>query len=192
MRQIRTFVLARAFAWIGLTSIGGGRAAYFHENLVLRRRWLTHEEFLQGLTLSHILPGPTISNLAVALGHRLRGPSGAAWGLLAILLPGALALLALSALYFGRGVGPGAGAALRGMGAAVVGFVFITTGRLAQGALGGRGAPWIAALAFLAAGPLRVNLLLVILGVGAVSLWLNRPSRPGPRGRPDAASRGRP
>ena len=66
MRQIRTFVLTRVFAWIGLISIGGGRAAYFHDALVVRRRWLTHEEFLQGLTLSQILPGPTVTNPTTA------------------------------------------------------------------------------------------------------------------------------
>ena len=177
MRQIRTFVLTRVFGWIGLISIGGGRAAYFHDALVVRRRWLTHEEFLQGLTLSQILPGPTVSNLTVALGHRLRGAAGAACAALAVLLPGALVLLALSALYFGRGVPPGVGVVLRGMGAAVVGFVFVTTMRLARGALRGRGATWIAAVAFLAVGPLRVNTLLVILLVGGFSLWLNRPGR---------------
>lgn len=179
MRQIRTFVLTRVFGWIGLISIGGGRAAYFHDALVVRRRWLTHEEFLQGLTLSQILPGPTVSNLTVALGLRLRGTAGAACGALAVLLPGALILLALSALYFGGGVAPGVGVALRGMGAAVVGFVFVTTARLARGAMRGRGAPWIAALAFLAVGPLRVNTLLVILLAGGLSLWLNRPGRRG-------------
>ncbi len=177
MRQIRTAVLTWVFAWIGLTSIGGGRSAYFYEAFVVRRRWITDEEFVQGLTLSQLLPGPTISNLAVALGHRLRGAVGAACAWLALLLPGALTLVAVSAVYFGRGVGPGAGAALRGMGAAVVGFMLVTTARLARGALIGRGAPAIAALAFLAVGPLRLNIFLAILVVGAASLWLNRPGR---------------
>lgn len=178
MRQIRTSALTLAFAWIGLTSIGGGRSGYFYEALVVRRRWITDEEFVQGLTLSQLLPGPTVSNLAVALGHRLRGATGAACAWLALLLPGAVSLVAISALYFGRGVGPGMGAALRGMGGAVVGFMLVTMGRLARGALRGRGAPAMAALAFLAVGPLRLNIFLVILFVAAVGLWLNRPGRP--------------
>ena len=177
MRQIRTSVLTWAFAWIGITSIGGGRSAYFYDALVVRRRWITDEEFVQGLTLSQLLPGPTISNLAVALGDRLRGAAGAACAWLALLLPGAMTLVAVSALYFGRGVGPGAGAALRGMGGAVVGFMLVTTARLARGALRGRGAPAIAALVFLAVGPLRLNIFAVILLAGAASLWLNRPRR---------------
>ncbi len=178
MRQVPMSRLARAFTWIGLTSIGGGRAAYIYEALVERRAWLTREEFLPGLALSQLLPGPTISNLTVFLGHGLRGATGAALGLLAVLLPGALAILVLSALYFTYGVGPGLDAVLRGMGAAVAGFLCVTTGRLARGAFRGRGAPWIAALTFVAVGLFRVNTFLVILLVGALSLWLNRPGQP--------------
>ena len=184
MRQIRTSVLLQAFTWIGLTSIGGGRSGYFYQAFVVRRRWITDEEFVQGLTLSQLLPGPTVSNLAVALGHRLRGAVGAACGWFGLLLPGSLAIIAASALYFGRGAGPGAAAALRGMGAAVVGFMLVTVARLARGALRGRGAPAIAALAFLVVGPLGLNLFLAILLVGALSLWLNRPGRPAPPAAP--------
>jgi chromate transporter len=187
VRQIRTSVLTWAFTWIGITSIGGGRSAYFYDALVLRRRWVTEEEFVQGLTLSQLLPGPTISNLAVALGHRLRGAVGAVCASLGLLLPGALATLAISAFYFGQGVGPGVAAALRGMGGAVVGFMLVTVARMARGALTGRGAPWIAAAAFLAAGPLRLNMFLVILLVGAGSIWLNRPRRRGSAGGPTPA-----
>ncbi len=179
MPQVPTSALARVFTWIGLTSLGGGRAAYFYEAFVARRRWVGSQEFLQDLTLSQLLPGPTASNLAVALGHRLRGAAGAACALLAILVPGALVLLALSTIYFGRGVPASVETALKGMGAAVVGMLFITTARLSRGALKGRGAIGIAALAFLGAGPLRLNAVLVIVVAGAISLWIHRPGRPG-------------
>ena len=92
-----------AFAWIGLTSVGGGRHAFLFDALVVRRRWVTNEEFVQDLTLSQVLPGPTFSNIAVALGFRLGGWRGALWGGVALVLPGALILLALSALYFRGG-----------------------------------------------------------------------------------------
>jgi len=186
---VRTSVLAKAFAWIGLTSIGGGRATYFYESFVVRRRWVDPEAFLKDLTISQLLPGPTLSNLAVALGHRLRGAAGAAFGVLAILVPGAVALLGLSALYFGRGVSPAVATALQGMGAAVVGMLFVTTARLTRGALSGTGGKVIAALTFLAAGPLRLNALVVILAAGAISLWLHRPG-PGQAGAPPTPSDG--
>ena len=77
------------FAWTGLSSLGGGRSAYFHESLVRRRGWIRHDEFVQDFTLSQVLPGPNFSNLAVVLGYRLAGFAGGVWGLLAVVLPGA-------------------------------------------------------------------------------------------------------
>jgi chromate transporter len=171
--------LTRVFGWIGLSSIGGGRSAYVYEVLVERHHWLTREEFLPGYTLSQLLPGPTISNLSIFLGNGLRGIPGAIIALLAVLLPGSVAILGLAALYFGRGASANVEAVLEGMGAAVVGFLCVMVGRIGKGALRSRGAVPIAVLTFAAVGLLRVNAFLVILGLGAASLWLNRPAAPG-------------
>jgi chromate transporter len=90
VRRVSLGSLTRIFAWIGLTSVGGGRSAYIYEALVVRRTWLTGTEFLPGLTLSQLLPGPTVSNLSVFLSNSLNGPAGAALAFLGVLLPGAL------------------------------------------------------------------------------------------------------
>lgn len=178
MRQVSLSRLARVFTWVGLTSVGGGRAAFLYDAFVTRRAWLSADEFVPGLTLSQLLPGPTISNLAIFVGTKLGGGRGAIVGWLAVLVPGALAILCLASLYFERGVGPSAASVLRGMGAAVAGFLFVTTAQMARAALRGRAAPWIAALTFAAVALLRLNTFLVLLLVGAVSLWINRPQRP--------------
>ena len=99
MRRVRLMSLVLELAWTGAVSLGGGRSAYFYDSLVVRRGWLSSEQFVQDLTLSQILPGPNVSNLAVALGYRLGGWPGAAWGLIAVVLPGAVILLILAALY---------------------------------------------------------------------------------------------
>jgi len=177
MRQVSMGRLTRMFAWIGLSSIGGGRSAYIYDTLVERHAWLTREEFLPGLTLSQLLPGPNIPNLSVFLGNWLRGPVGAVVAVIAVIVPGTVAILVLAGLYFGHGVGPDAEVALRGMGAAVVGFLCVTTVRIGRGALRGRGAIWIGALTFLSVGIFQLNTFLVILLVGGLSLWLNRPGR---------------
>ena len=62
------------------------------------------------------------------------------------------------------------------MGPAVVGFLCVTVGWIGKGALRARGAIAILGLTFLLVGILRLNTFLVILVVGAASLWLNRPS----------------
>src|SRR5262245_828228 len=121
LRRVRLSRIFLVFGWTGLTSIGGGRYAFFYDALVARRPWLRNEEFVQDLTLSQLLPGPTFSNISVALGLRLGGWRGAAIGAMALVLPGALILLGLSALY---SQGAWSGAATRvmyAMSAAVVG-----------------------------------------------------------------------
>ncbi|HUF94295.1 MAG TPA: chromate transporter [Candidatus Limnocylindria bacterium] len=167
--------LVRVFAWTGLTSIGGGRSAFFYDAVVLRRRWVTDAEFLQDVTISQILPGPNFSNLAIALGYRLAGAAGAAWALLAVAGPGALILLAVAMWYFARGFSPAVSAVMHGMGGAVVGLVLVTTARVASPVLRDSRAVLVAAVTFAAVGPLRVNTALVIVLVGVVSLFLHRP-----------------
>jgi chromate transporter len=62
--------IARAFLRLGLTSFGGPIAhlAYFREDLVLRRNWITDARFAEIVALSQFLPGPASSQTAFALG----------------------------------------------------------------------------------------------------------------------------
>src|SRR5205823_5706078 len=98
--------VVRVFALTGILSIGGGRAAFFYEALVARRRWMRVDEFLQDFTLAQLLPGATFSNLSITLGHRLAGVAGALGGLAAVVVPGGVVLVVLAALYGTRGLTP--------------------------------------------------------------------------------------
>ena len=127
MRRVSLLRLIAVFAWTGLSSLGGGRSAYFHDALVRRRGWIRHDEFVQDFTLSQVLPGPNFSNLAVVLGYRLAGIAGGVWGLLAIVLPGAVILLGAAALYLQGAFGSGRPrSCMRRLSAAVVGLVLVT------------------------------------------------------------------
>ncbi len=180
MRRVSLLRLIAVFTWTGLSSLGGGRSAYFHDALVRRRGFIRHDEFVQDFTLSQMLPGPNFSNLAVALGYRLAGVPGGVWGLLAIVLPGALILLGAGVLYFRGAFSPTVSLLMRGLSAAVVGLVLVTTLRIILGSRRGRGslrrgrAVVVAALTFAAVGPLRLPTVGVVLVMAAVSLWLHR------------------
>ena len=167
--------VVRAFTLTGILSIGGGRAAFFYDALVTRRRWMRAEEFLQDFTLAQLLPGATFSNLAITLGHRLAGVGGAFGGLAAVVVPGGVILVVLAAVYLARGLTPDVATLMRGMSAAVVGLVAVTTLRMARPALVSARALVIAAVTFVAVGPLRLNTPIVIVVMTAVGLWLNRP-----------------
>jgi chromate transporter len=167
--------VVRAFTLTGILSIGGGRAAFFYEALVRRRRWMRVDEFLQDFTLAQLLPGATFANLSITLGHRLAGVAGAFGGLAAVVVPGGVILVVLAALYLARGLTPDVATLMRGMSAAVVGLVAVTTLRLARPALVSARAFVVAAVTFAAVGPLRLNTPAVIVVMTAVGLWLNRP-----------------
>ena len=54
-----------AFFWLGVTSFGGNTAAWLYYRIVQRRHWITDAEFLSGVALSRIMPGPGGVNLTV-------------------------------------------------------------------------------------------------------------------------------
>jgi len=91
----------RVFAQIALSSFGGpaGQIAMMHRVLVEEKRWVGEARFLQALNYCMLLPGPEAQQLATYLGwllHKTRG--GLAAGILFI-LPGAIAIMALSLIY---------------------------------------------------------------------------------------------
>src|SRR5262245_14915184 len=134
------------------------------------------EEFLQDFTLAQLLPGATFANLSITLGHRLAGIGGAFGGLLAVIVPGGVLLIVLAAIYITRGLRPDVADLITGMGGAVVGLVAVTTLRMAHPALVSVRAVSIAAVTFVAVGPLRFNTPLVIVVMTAIGLWLHRPA----------------
>src|SRR3982751_7016842 len=69
--------LFRVCAQIGLLSFGGGLTGWVHREVVVRRAWMTEQDFLSGVALGQILPGTNISNLLVYIGQRLHGGLGA-------------------------------------------------------------------------------------------------------------------
>jgi chromate transporter len=93
--------------WIklGLISFGGpaGQIAIMHEELVVRRRWLSEKRFLHALNYCMVLPGPEAQQLATYIGwlmHKTRG--GIAAGVLFV-LPSLFMLIGLSWLYIAFG-----------------------------------------------------------------------------------------
>lgn len=76
------FQLFLIFSRIALTSFGGGLSGWFMREFVQERKWMTEDEFLNGLALSQALPGVNVKNLAIWIGYRLAGRAGAIAGFL--------------------------------------------------------------------------------------------------------------
>jgi chromate transporter len=167
--------LTRAFGWVGVISMGGGRFAFYFNELVTRRRWLSEEAILEDYALANLLPGPNIGNFATLMGRRLRQLRGATLALAATLIPGALLMLLLSVLYFSHGKTTGLDAIFRGLGPAAAGLTIATTAQIAWKA--GRTPLAVAfalvtVLAILVLG-LPALLTILVLG-GAASVYYRR------------------
>ena len=112
--------IARAWGRIGVVGFGGPPAhiSLLRGLAVDRRRWLSAEQFEDGLAAVNLLPGPASTQLAIYTAWRTRGVAGALVGGLSFVLPGLVLIVALAALFLGsppdwiRGAGAGAGAAV--------------------------------------------------------------------------------
>ncbi|HXJ80788.1 MAG TPA: chromate efflux transporter [Candidatus Methylomirabilis sp.] len=174
--QVTYWDLARACLWLGLTCYGGpAMVGYVREVMVERLRWLQPKEFAEGLALSQIVPGATLTQVITYVGLVLRGPAGAAVAATCFILPGMLIVLGVSALYFRWQDLPLVLTLSRGIGAVVIALLAYASLRLARSSLPSVGSYVIAAAACLAY-LFRINAFLVVLAAAALA-WLFRRGR---------------
>jgi len=170
-RQISYWDLCRACVRLGLTSYGGpAMVGYVREVMVERRRWVGSKEFEEGLALCQTIPGATLTQLVSFVGLLLRGPGGAAAAAACFILPGALLVLLLSALYFHWQALPLVQTLSRGVAAvvlAILAYSCVRLGRAILPTLSSLGIAMAAWLAYLAG----VNAFLVIVGAAGIG-WL--------------------
>lgn len=114
-----------SFTLLALQGFGGVLAVVQHE-IVERKRWMTREEFIEEWAVAQIMPGPNVVNLALMIGGRNFGLSGALVALAGILTAPLLVVLCLAALYAEFADHPGVAGALRGMGAVAAGLIVAT------------------------------------------------------------------
>lgn len=176
--------LLAAIALIGLTSLGGW-PAYYHDAFVEKRRWLTDREYLEASAISNVIPGPVFTNITVFIARLLGGWRAVPLGLALVVVPGGLAMLALS-YWYGLGVSqvPAVSAGLKGLGAATAAFTLVTAARLIRNSPPDRRGWLVAGLGFVVIGLLGVSLVLAVPCLALLGLWLERPR--GRRGGPSA------
>jgi chromate transporter len=178
-------VIAREWGRIGVTGFGGPPAhiALLRKLCVQDRGWLSAEEFEDGIAATNLLPGPASTQLAIFCAWRMAGALGAVVGGLCFIVPGLIAILALSVLFLEHsppgwvmGAAAGAGAAVPAVAvSASVSLMPASWQRMGQ-ATAAR-ARW---LAYLVAGGLAAGLagefvVAVLAGCGVIELLVRRP-----------------
>ncbi len=120
--------------FLGFSSVGlsgfGGVLPFARRMLVEERRWMTADEFNTQLGLCQFLPGPNVINLAVLVGKRYQGLSGAIVAPVGLLAGPLLIVLFLALLYDRYGSLPLAQSMLRGVAAAGCGLLFAMAWRM--------------------------------------------------------------
>jgi chromate transporter len=162
-----------AFCLLALQGFGGVLAVA-QRTLCEQRRWLTHEQFIELLAFSQVLPGPNVCNLAVLVGDRYFGWRGALAALAGMVLLPLVIVLALAALYVHYAQLAAVAGALKGMGAVAAGLIAGTTLKLAatlrRSVLGARACLLLGGAAFALVAGLRLPLLWVLAGVGTLAI----------------------
>lgn len=125
--------LALYFLKVGAIIIGGGYVIvpFLEHEVVGSYGWLTHKEFLDGLALGQMTPGP-VAITATFVGYKIGGLVGAALSTLAIFLPGNVATILCTRFYMGVHQNPWVAAFMKGIKPAVMGVlmvVFYSLGR---------------------------------------------------------------
>ena len=120
--------------FLGFSSVGlsgfGGVLPFARRMLVDERAWMTGEEFNAQLGLCQFLPGPNVINLAVVVGKRYQGVSGAIVAPLGLLAGPLVIVLLLALLYDSYGSLQLAHGMLRGIAAVGCGLLFAMAWRM--------------------------------------------------------------
>lgn len=166
------------FLKIGSTAFGGFMALVsVIENIIVgRRKLLTHEDMLDGISLASVLPGPVAANVVAYVGYRLRGGIGALITATAVLLPSFILVVALTIAYLQAGEIPAVNKAFAGFIPAVVAIIISAATRMSKKAIKGWREISIAAVAAIllkTIGGFYITLI-VILGAGLIGWFCFR------------------
>jgi chromate transporter len=162
------------FLKLGTTGFGGPVAlvGYMHRDLVEQRKWVTEEDYKEGLALAQLAPGPLAAQLAIYLGYVHYRILGATLAGIAFVIPSFFMVLALGYVYVKEGGLPWMQAVFYGIGSAVIGIIAISSYKLCKKSLGKNGLLWgiaivLAVTTFITE---TENIWLILLA--GISVWL--------------------
>ena len=147
--------IGRFFFKVGGFTFGGGitTLAFMQDQVVSQLHWLTQQEFLDGLTLGQLTPGPILM-LAAYVGYKLSGIAGAVVGGIAIFLPAFILMLSVLPVLDRIRQLAWIKAAMRAISAAVIGMISVSLIQMAPHAV-----------------PDALTVMLLILTIAGMLIW---------------------
>jgi chromate transporter len=166
----------RVWARVAALSFGGpaGQIAVMHRIIVEEKRWIGETRFLHALNYCTLLPGPEAQQLAIYIGWLLHKTKGGLVAGILFVLPGAIAIMALSWIYAIFGNVGAVQALFFGLKAAVLAIVLEAVSRIGRRALKNNVMVGLAAAAFVALFFFHAPFPLVILTAGVIGYFGGR------------------
>jgi chromate transporter len=126
------------FLKLGTWGFGGPVAlvGYMHRDLVENKKWISEDDYREGLALSQLAPGPLAAQLAIYLGYVHYRILGATLAGIAFVIPSFLMVLALGFAYVTYGGISWMQAVFYGVGAAVIGIIVMSSYKLTSKSIG--------------------------------------------------------
>src|SRR6266550_1288799 len=126
------------FLRLGTLGFGGpiALAGHMQKDLVEERRWVSKQDYLEGLAFAQLSPGPLAAQLAMYLGWLRAGITGATLVAVAFILPSFLMVLGVAALYVHFGSLSWIQGMFYGIGAAVIAIIVRSAIKLVRTTVG--------------------------------------------------------
>ncbi|MEY2918356.1 MAG: hypothetical protein RIS73_2070, partial [Bacteroidota bacterium] len=130
--------LIKYFLKLGSTGFGGPVAlvGYMNKDLVENKKWISEEEYKQGLALAQLAPGPLAAQLSIYLGFVHYRIIGATLAGIAFVIPSFIMVVLLGIAYKLFGGLPWMQAVFYGVGAAVIGIIVMSSYKLTVKSIG--------------------------------------------------------
>jgi len=152
------------FLKLGTIGFGGPVAlvGYMHHDLVEKRKWISEEDYKEGLALAQLAPGPLAAQLAIYIGYIDYKIIGATLAGLAFVLPSFLMVVAIGFAYVEFGGLFWMQSVFYGVGAAVIGIIALSSYKLTKKTIG---KDWLLGIIFLL-------LIVVTVLTESENIWL--------------------
>jgi chromate transporter len=161
------------FLKLGTLGFGGPVAlvGYMHRDLVDQRKWISEDDYREGLALSQLAPGPLAAQLGIYLGFVHYGVIGATLTGIAFVLPSFMMVLAIGWAYVAYGGLSWIQAVFYGVGAAVIGIITISSYKLTTKSIGKDTLLWVIFVVLAVTTFLLEEEIIWLILLGGVVVW---------------------
>ncbi|MBI2906568.1 MAG: chromate transporter [Chloroflexi bacterium] len=173
--KVGLLALARTILYLGMTTYGGPAMAWYIKATVVKKKgWLPEEQFMEGMALAQMVPGPTMVNIVSYVGYRLRGWPGLLLSMACYIAPSFILLTILTAIYLAYGEIPLVRSIFKGLAAVVAALIVHASFGLGKSVVTNITTVLIAGLSSVMLLFFRIDTVLLILTAGALGFLFLR------------------